>query len=215
MIVAGMQLPDEAKHFADQLSGYHLRYGRGLYKPTKFLAVLNTCVGRRGHAVDVGAHVGLWSYPLSFEFRKITAFEPVEEFAECWRANMADRHNAEFRPIALGVAEGRAGFVRVPDGEGTIQWVGAGSWSVVKRLDDQNLDPIDLLKVSCDGCELPVIQGGEQTIRCDKPVVLVQQKRKRSDVYGYPRNGALDLLKSWGAQLVWDSKGDYCFRFPA
>lgn len=215
MIVEGMRLPDGAAHFAAQLAGGPLFHGRGTYKTPKLMAALEACGSRRGHAVDVGAHVGLWSWPLSFEFGRVTAFEPVAEFAECWRANLEGRPNAELCRQALGATAGGATFTHVTDGEGTIEWTAGGTWSAMARLDDFEIGPLDFLKISCDGCELPVIQGGEHTIRRDRPVILVQQKRKRSDVYGHPRDGALDLLRSWGAALAWSMKGDHCLKWPA
>ena len=74
----GIWLPDSDKHFAVQIAGNPLVAGKGTYQWKKYVAALSH-VKDRGHAVDVGAHVGLWSRLMAMDFERVTAFEPVDE----------------------------------------------------------------------------------------------------------------------------------------
>ena len=40
-------------------------------------------------ALDVGAHVGIWSTRLAQKFKRVIAFEPVPKHIECWKQNMS------------------------------------------------------------------------------------------------------------------------------
>lgn len=214
MIVSGIHLPEGDTHFAEQIAANPLYRGKGTYQWAKLERALQECGVRRGHAVDVGAHVGLWSRVLSYEFKKVTAFEPIEEYAACFRRNLNFR-SVKLHKIALGDHADEVQFDVSPDGVGTASIAAHGTRQVpLRRLDDiADLPPIDFLKVDCEGAELLVIRGGEQTIRRDKPVVFCEQKKKRADTHGLPRMGAVDLLQSWGAELRWEMKGDFCLAW--
>ena len=78
----GIWLPDGETHLQTVMIGdtYQLRkYKTALeYTPT------------RNRAIDIGAHVGLWSRPMSKDFRIVEAFEPVEAHRVCYRRNVED-----------------------------------------------------------------------------------------------------------------------------
>lgn len=221
MIVRGIHLPEGDAHFPAQIEGNPLYRGEGTYQWTKLDAAIEVCGMRRGHAVDVGAHVGLWSRVLSWEFQRLTAFEPIAEYADCFDKNLQSRRNVTLHRMALGNSNGEAAFDLPPDKVKTASIKPDGQRSLSVRMLDDIIDeggtingmdfpPIDFLKLDCEGYELPVLQGGEQRIRRDKPVVIVEQKSARTDAYGLPRQGAVALLTSWGAELVWSKKGNYC-----
>lgn len=210
MIVSGIHLPDGSEHFADQLAHNPLYEGKGTYRWSRLHKALMTCGERRGHAVDIGAHVGLWSRVLAHEFRRVTAFEPFGEFAECFERNLDGCDNVVLNRVALGIVTGPAFFAKAEDGEGTASWGDAGADVEAKRLDDCGLAGVDFLKVSCEGMDHFAVVGGEFTIRRDRPVVLVEQKRKRMSRYGLRPQATVDLLISWGARIAWDDQNDFC-----
>lgn len=215
-LVRGIHLPDSDMHFAEQIAANPLYRNKGTYQWAKLEAALAECGERREHAVDVGAHVGLWSRVLSYEFRSVTAFEPIPHYGDCFRRNLHLRSRVKLHRIGLGEATGTMRFSLAADGEGSASLTPEGEFEVeVRRLDDMLLEPVDLLKVDCEGAELGVIRGGERMIRRDKPVVIIEQKIKRVAAHGYPRMGAVDLLLSWGAALKWSIKGDHCLAWPA
>lgn len=214
MIVAGIHLPEGDTHFAEQIASNPPYRSKGTYQLAKLKAALEVCGERRGHAVDVGAHVGLWSRVLSYEFRRVTAFEPVPEYAALFGRNLARRPNVMLHLMALGAESGEVKFTLQPTGIGTASIDPAGTITAsVMRLDDLDLEGVDFIKVDCEGTETAVIIGGEQTIRRDKPVVILEQKRKRMGHYGFKENAGVDLLKSWGAEVACEDHGDWCLKF--
>lgn len=213
-IVAGIHLPDDDGHFSGILASSRLYDGKGTYQLSKIEAGLAVTTQFR-HAVCVGAHVGLWARVLAGHFGRVTAMEPLPEYIECFKANLADRRHVTLLPIAIGAAEGTATMAVAEDGKGSASLVREGEITVqVRRLDDLDLGPVDFLRVSCEGAELPVIQGGERTIREHRPVVLIEQKTKRVGNHGFPREGAVRLLESWGAGMRARLAGDYLIAWP-
>lgn len=212
--VRGVRVPDQ--HFAKQVRKGPLYEGHGTYRWPRLAAALEHCeLARRRHAVDVGAHVGLWSWPLSFEFASVTAFEPIEQFAKLFEWNLSKRSNVKLRRRALAERHGESGFVL--NGTARLQPGDIPSWAGkvrIERLDDMSLDEVDFLKISCEGGEHLVLLGGEKTIRRDKPVIAIEQKPKRMADYGLDRDAGIKLLMRWGAVPVWDDKGDWVLKWP-
>ena len=52
------------------------------------------------------------------------------------------------------------------------------------------------------------MKGGEQTIKREKPVIVVEQKGNDS-AYGDARGAAVELLQSWGMKPARVMAGDY------
>ena len=46
------------------------------------------CISKFDVALDIGAHVGIWSRRLAEKFKTVVAFEPVPSHIECWKKNM-------------------------------------------------------------------------------------------------------------------------------
>lgn len=216
--VSGVRVPDQ--HFADQVQKGPLYEGRGTYRWAKFEAAVRYCPeGRRRHAVDVGAHVGLWSWPLSFEFERVTAFEPVERFANLFEWNLAKRDNVELHRAGLAQRPGWGAIIIADSGEGTARLTGLGERKYTEsakmvRLDEAGLSDIDFLKISCEGAEHFVLLGGEETIRRDRPIIAIEQKRKRMAAYGLSQDEGIRLLEKWGAETVSNIEGDWVMTWP-
>ena len=50
--------------------------------------IMNHHISNWDVALDVGAHVGIWSMRLAEKFKRVYAFEPVPKHIECWKQNM-------------------------------------------------------------------------------------------------------------------------------
>jgi hypothetical protein len=81
--------------------------------------------------------------------------------------------------------------------------------AIMAPMDSLDLAQIDFLKIDCEGYELFVIQGGEQTIRRDKPCIVVEQKPGKGAQFGIGDQDAVALLQSWGATLRAKISGDF------
>ena len=194
------------------------RLGYQLHKYEAALALLPP--ERRRHAVDVGAHVGLWSYYMAHDFQQLTAFEPKLQHLLLWHLNLASERlqpgptaTAVAHGVALGRTTGLVGLCTGPASSGDTRVVPIDlaphpTPVMLKRLDDYRLTDVDLLKIDCEGYELFVVEGGEETIRRCKPVVVVEQKRGHGVQYDERDDAAQTLLARWGARTVTVLSGD-------
>ena len=153
-------------------------------------------------ALDIGAHVGIWSRRLAQKFKTVVAFEPVPKHIECWKKNMENslqettnwENYSTLHKVALGHENGTA-TMKVPDTTNTgmaslvheiynvrtqKRWVQPG-WDKfpeieveTRTLDSYEFEKIDFMKIDVEWFELRVLQGAEQTIRKHKPVMYVE-----------------------------------------
>lgn len=186
-------------------------------------ALSNTPLNRRNSAVDVGAHVGLWSRILAGHFRTVHAFEPLAAHLECLHKNVGGLPNVlVYGNFALGSIPHSRGLFRVTENSGNTRLSGLAEEGVVDqpvtvyRFDDlweQGNNPIDLMKIDVEGYELEVVRGAEQSIKRNKPTMVVEQKAGNAEVFGFRTGEVIDLLQSWGANIAWCRSGDYCLTW--
>ena len=217
--IGGIWLPDGETHLNAFLENPATQVnGVGTYQKHKLDRALDFC-GRFREAVDVGAHVGLWTMHLAARFEHVLAFEPVHEHRQCFAKNTARFSNVTLHPFALGdeigfvemepeSAESSGGYhVKTRHGD---ELVGVP----VTRLDYFHFWALDFLKIDVEGFELFVVKGGEDTIRHHRPVICIEQKpprgpSDRASRFGLEHAEALTLLKSWGANVRAVLSGDY------
>lgn len=214
----GWFLPDHEEH----LQGWMKRMkqqapgGRLGYQLHKYQAALPYVKDRRV-AVDVGAHVGLWTWPMAHDFSRVVAFEPMPLHRECWEANIAQYFGpgeAALFPVALGEAEGTAHILTRTEnssGDTGVDLNGDGIEVEMKRLDDFDLDNVDFLKIDCEGYELFVLRGAIETLKRCHPCIVVEQKPETggADRYGIGYTDAVDFLVGLGAKQRTAIQGDY------
>lgn len=212
--IRGIWFPDGDTHFAAQLAINPLVGGKGTYQFAKYQAALKHVRGR-AHAVDVGAHVGLWSRVMAMDFAKVTAFEPLPEHRECFVRNLEGADNVNLHPMALTDRHERLAIHMPADNTGHAHVREDGESVQAVPLDSQKFDGIDLLKIDVEGFEFQVVTGGEMTIRTHRPVVVIEQKPDNAERYGRGRWDAVHLLKSWGMKEAAVIKGDHIMTWSA
>lgn len=213
----GIYFPDGERHLPEWMGKMQQRRnGVGAYQLHKYLAALELCAQRRV-AVDVGANVGLWAFQMARDFQRVACFEPVPRHLECLRANLAREENVDIHAVALGQesggtvslhneTEGSCGDTCIATGGTTAN---AAACVPLRALDDFNLQRVDLLKVDVEGYELPILEGGLQTLRRCRPVVIVEQKPGNAQKFGLKERQAVDFLMSIGAELRAEISGDF------
>jgi FkbM family methyltransferase len=207
-IVRGIHLPDAEEHLVPFVKTGPLVHGKGTYQLHKYLAALKL-VRKHRHAVDVGAHVGLWARIMAHDFAHVTMFEPHPVQVECLAANMADLTNWTHHGVALGEGDGVV-MMEQPDGNSGNTHVGSKGVPVkVRAIDSYGLDDVDFLKIDVEGFEFDVLQGASETIQRCRPVVVIEQKANNAERYGRGRWDASNLLKSWGMKDAAVLSGDH------
>ena len=207
--VAGVWLPDWEAHLVPFLEDRrHWVEGRGSYQLRKLTRAMGFARQRR-RAIDVGAHVGLWSMQLVRLFESVVAFEPLRAHRDCFERNV-DLERATVIPCALGAQRGAVRF-RTGTGSSGDTWVVGPGMVPMRRLDEIGLDghAVDFLKVDCEGYELFVLRGAERLLRRYKPVVVVEQKPGKARKFGLDDTEAVDFLTGLGATLRDEIGGDY------
>jgi len=217
----GWWLPDCEEHLQDWMLKMHQkapggRLGYQLHKYEK----AKSFVKQFKTAVDIGGHVGLWSWPMAHDFEKVIAFEPVAAHRECWEQNMSGMDNAEVYPFAVGEQHGEAVVrQRTPDSSGDtgVELNPTDEEERVQMisLDDMNLESVDFIKLDCEGFEVFALKGAKETILRCRPVICVEQKPETGmeAKYGIGTTDGVEYLESLGMKRKGALQGDYFLAF--
>jgi FkbM family methyltransferase len=206
----GIWLPEGEQHMVEWMTKKNQRVdGKLTYQWDKQCAAMKHCRQFR-NAVDIGAHVGLWSMHLVKRFGFVHAFEPVEAHRQCFDANIhePDRQRIALYPFALGERNGEVGMYTNPTSSGD-SWVKGTGDIPLRRLDDFHLDRVDFIKVDCEGYELFALRGAIETILRCRPTICVEQKPRMATKFGLGETDAVSWLESLGAKLQTSISGDY------
>lgn len=134
-------------------------------------------------AVDLGAHVGIFSRHFAQVFDRVIAFEPTLETRQCLERNVPD--NVTIVPFACGDRDDTVLFRRhIKNSGGTEMAIedrgdsgGFEHYSVrMITLDSLNLSGVGLVKIDIQGAEPLALRGAVDTLRRCKPVVLIEEK---------------------------------------
>jgi FkbM family methyltransferase len=213
----GIWFPDGEKHFPQWMdSSGEIVDGKGTYQIKKLRAALEHCKNFRV-AVDVGAHVGMWTMQLQKKFRTVHAFEPVEEFRKCFVENVAPGKigSLNLHCCALGASEGAISMHVNPEDTGGTHVSGDGEVHI-QPMDIFGFDKVDFIKIDVEGLEFDVVRGGEETIRRCQPCMIIEQKQHiMGRNFGTKGTPAVDLVMSWGAKMRKELSGDFILSWDA
>ena len=204
----GWWFPNQDKHFAKMLSRNIAKGGQAVYQEPVRRASIPYCT-KHDVAIDIGANVGLWTRDLCQFFQQVHAIEPVADFRACLSKNVPAT-NLTMHDCALGAENSMIDMLITPDNTGHSH-VDSSSFGLgkiqMKTLDSMSLPPTDYIKIDCEGYEHNIILGGQNYIKACKPVIVVEQKFHKDT--GIVDNGeAVELLLSWGAQVLRQVKHD-------
>lgn len=179
-----MKCPASDPGFAD-----HPVHGRSAQLP-EILRVVKLCENRQ-LAIDVGAHIGIWSVELAKHFSVVEAFEPIPENYDCLRAN-AWGHAVRFRQYALGDRERYCEMFLPREGNSGMAYAaddlyeGSGRCTTVKMftLDGYQFRDVGLIKIDVEGYEGNVVLGALGTIMESRPVIVFEDNGLGPKRYG-------------------------------
>lgn len=196
----------------------------GTYEPG-LMAALAALVGPEAVCLDVGANVGPVTLALSrlCPRGRVHAFEPVPESFAFLERNVAANGaaNVSLHQVALSDHDGTATIHFEAEATGAAfisDHLAAGVPQEVRlqTLDGwaagAGLDRLDLVKIDVEGAELPVLDGGRETLARLRPVLVVEvnpvtlrrmARREPADLYRrlrslYGRVGHLAVVPEEG-----------------
>ena len=130
-------------------------------------------------AIDAGANRGLYTYWIARRASMVHSFEPITTLSGYLRAARLPRVCVHY--AALSNRSGSA-ILWIPQtaGEASLsERVGGTPVEVpLMRLDSLHLSNVGFIKVDVEGHELEVLEGGERTIREQKPVLFVEIEQR-------------------------------------
>jgi FkbM family methyltransferase len=154
--------------------------------------IMNHHISNWDVALDIGAHVGIWSMRLAEKFKRVYAFEPVPKHIECWKQNMQNFTNehsewenvSTLNTVALGHENGTNTMI-VPNTTNTGRatfveklFIDKHNFPKIqvetKTLDSYGFDQVDFIKIDVETYEHKVLQGAENTIRKYKPIMYIE-----------------------------------------
>lgn len=188
-----------------------IRDGGGIFDRPSFDLMMEAVTSFRC-AVDVGAHVGSWTIPMTERFDKVFAFEPFEKNFKYLERNAGHIQNLTICSSALGASSGEAGMREGGEnsGQSHIDFNGGGQKTIISALDDFEIRDVGLLKIDAEGFELPVLIGATQTIKAYFPAILVELNGLASR-YGSTDSAVREYILGLGYRFYgWNNK-DFIF----
>lgn len=187
------------------------------------LALLHQLGRNRGTAIDAGANEGLYTYRLATLYDRVHAFEINPALAGRLRRLVSS--NVSVYPVGLSSREGSDTlYTPYYHGRPLYGWAGLELWNCptaerytesvvsVRPLDSFDFDEVSFLKVDVEGHELELLTGAQQTIRRNRPVVLIEVKdQNRAAVQDYFRDMRYAELCLQDLISVHGSTGNYIY----
>ena len=160
-------------------------------------------------AVDVGAHMGAHTLGLARRVGPrgtVVAFEPQVKLYQELLGNLAlnDIKNVRAEFVALGDAPALVTMAVAFDSSEGMTAVGHGGNRVqLRTLDAYELTNVSLIKIDVEGFEPKVLAGARQTIRRERPAVIVEiNPANMAAVRGFFAGLAYDLHALQGANYL-------------
>ena len=144
-----------------------------------------------GHAIDIGGNRGIYSYKLNLLDLKIETFEPNPDCFKILASWANHKKQVTVHQIALSNTSGSANLY-IPidnlgiehDASATIE---SGSFEnarnqevPLERLDFFKFTEIDFIKIDVEGHESSLIEGAVETIKTNKPVLLMEIEQRHN-----------------------------------
>ena len=208
----GFWFPDYDTHFPRLLTKSLKNDGVARYQWRARDTAVAACDQNR-ICIDIGANVGLWSYDLVKHFDQVIAFEPVQEFIDCFEKNVIATNYTMHR-MALGRTESfiNMNIVQGNTGHSHINKESFGQGTIpLKTLDSFNFTNVDMIKIDVEGFEEEILAGAMETIKLNKPILVIEQQKHeyQDDMIDTP---AIKILQSWGYNVLTQISKDWVLK---
>jgi len=141
-------------------------------------------------SIDVGANRGLYCYYMLRHSAAVLAFEPLPSMQEHLRTHLGRR--IRLYPVALSDTDGQM-EIRLPTGNpswatidprNTLELAGDTPIEVItvptRRLDGYGFAGVGFIKIDVEGHEEMVLRGAAETLRENRPALLVEVEERHN-----------------------------------
>jgi len=160
--------------------------------------------------IQAGGNIGVYPATMAQQFERVITVEPDTVNYQALLLNVAGHENIMYAQAAFGDKYGTASVDHIyPENIGAHQ-LKAGTDVRVIPIDSWNVDDCDFIQLDVEGSEHQAILGAEQTIKKTYPVITLELKGLGSR-YGYSNEDTIELLASWGYEIVGRVNRDVIF----
>ena len=168
----------------------------------KEIQIIDQFADKSKDALDIGVYRGVYSYKLSNYFKKIHAFEPNPLLYPYLHKNLKKIiKNINLYNVGLSDKNGEVSL-KLPTRSKSLfknnieELFRLGAASIhpnktfksfksipvkIKKFDDFNFEnKIKFVKIDVEGHEIEVINGAKETIKKDKPIMLIEIEKRHS-----------------------------------
>ena len=160
--------------------GLHItsEYGNTFYDQT--IEEVLTVIKPGGKIIDIGANLGLYSIAASqtLPYSEFILFEPVHVTAEHATSNLTKcniKHTLNCTALSNYTGEGHFTTSQMHQ---TNKFSSAGESVKVATLDSYAYSEVSFIKIDVEGHELQVLEGAVNTIKMNKPVILLEYHKE-------------------------------------
>ena len=140
-------------------------------------------IPRRRVMIDVGACIGIFARPAAEIFERVICFEPVSRNFEVLQVNMSGCSNVELHPVGLSDRPQHAVFsvptIKTGESRQVSEFVPTPGFERFEgdlvTLDSYAFNQVDWIKVDVEGFEMAVLEGAQDTIRRNRPWLLLER----------------------------------------
>ena len=176
-----------------------MRKQKGIYVPEQDTAKIwglnwevreyNRINPKGNRAIDIGAHVGIWTRRLAVDFNEVIAFEPMKKHIECHKKNCEEFDNITLKEVAVSnencfqvmtTKDINSGMSTLLD-QNDLRWKKEQLHEIVetRTLDSYNFPKIDFIKIDVEEWEEQALEGAMQTILKYKPIMYIEIHKQR------------------------------------
>lgn len=131
--------------------------------------------------IEVGAHIGTHTVPISRlvgAWGRVYAFEPQRKVYRELYHNLALNGVTNAVPLRFAIGAGQARVIEMnpppPGNEGGTGVGAGGDRAELRSLDSFGFEQVSVLKIDVEGYENEVLKGASDTIRRNRPVILIE-----------------------------------------
>ncbi|MDE0054755.1 MAG: FkbM family methyltransferase [Gammaproteobacteria bacterium] len=160
--------------------------------------------------VEVGAHVGSHTLPIARmvgRCGRVYAFEPQRKLYRELHRNLALNGITNVVPLRYAIGAGEARIIEMdlptPGNEGGTGIGTGGDEAELRNLDSFRFERVSVLKIDVEGYEDEVLDGAVDTIRRNRPVVLIEIMGGQHLRDGIARSPGTDTRHMEAARSAW------------
>lgn len=172
---------------------------------------LESVVERGMNVIDVGASIGITSVVIARkigERGKLYSFEPFPQYFNILHKNLSSNKLANVKAFQLALSNqaGKADFYEnglsssIVSKEGVKKSV-VDTTTIDRLSNEEKIETIDLINMDCEGSELLVLYGAEETLRRNKVKIFCEVHHDFLGHLGQSVQNIVEYLHKLGFQV--------------